>query len=130
MMRLLVRLPDVLIGEKLSPGEAASFELPAGVTLRRGRWIPALGGLLGRMSGPAAAVTLRRTIVVHPSVRLTPRLLAHEMAHVRQWAADPWFPMRYTAESLRHGYLQNRYEREAREAEASPSSTLNPERSP
>jgi hypothetical protein len=119
MMRLLDRMLDLVLGEELAPEEAPP--LPEGVTVRRGRWIPRLGGLLGRMNGPAAAVTLRRTIVVHPSVRMTQRLLAHEMAHVRQWAEDPLFPLRYTAETLRRGYVQNRYEREAREAEASPN---------
>lgn len=119
MMRLLDRLLDLVVGAELAPDEAPP--LPEGVTVRRGRWIPRLGGLLGRMNGPAAAVTLRRTIVVHPSVRMTQQLLAHEMAHVRQWAEDPLFPLRYTAESLRRGYVQNRYEREAREAEASPN---------
>lgn len=127
-MRLLERLQDLVLGEEIVPSDA--LPLPPGVRVRQGRWIPRLGGILGRMHGPAAAVTLRRTIVVHPSVRLTPRLLAHELAHVRQWAEDPWFPLRYTAESLRHGYLQNRYEREAREAEASPNLTLNLERAP
>jgi len=127
-MRLLERLQSLVVGEELAPGDAPP--LPPGVRVRRGRWIPRLGGILGRMHGPAAAVTLRRTIVVHPSVPVTPQLLAHELTHVRQWAEDPWFPLRYTAESLRHGYLQNRYEREAREAEASPNFTLNLERAP
>ena len=66
------------------------------------------------------AVALGRSIVVHPGVPLTPRLLAHELAHVRQWEADPLFPIRYALETLRHGYRNNRYEKEAREAEASP----------
>lgn len=94
--------------------------LPPEVVLRVGRWIPVLGGLLGRMRGPAAAVTLGRTIVLHPRTRLSPRLLAHELAHVRQWRADPLFPLRYSLESLRRGYWNNRYEREARAAESAP----------
>ena len=92
--------------------------VPPRVVLRSGRWIPALGGILGRMRGPAAAVTLGRTIVIHPDVELSRRLLAHELAHVRQWSEDPLFPLRYTIESLRHGYWNNRYEKEARAAES------------
>jgi len=70
--------------------------------------------VLGRMKGPAAAVTLGRTIVVHPEARLSPKLLVHELVHVRQWGEDPLFPLKYTLQSIRHGYLQNRYEVEAR----------------
>jgi hypothetical protein len=88
-----------------------------GVTIRQGRWIPALGGWLGKMGGPAAAVTLRRTIIVHPDARLSRRLLVHELEHVRQWTEDPLFPLRYAVESLRHGYWNNHYEQLAREAE-------------
>ena len=115
-----MRLLDRVLGEPFACPEDVSAELlPAGVTLRRGHWIPAIGGWLGRMRGPAAAVTLRSTIIVHPGVRLTRRLLAHELEHVRQWK-DPLFPFRYTLESLRRGYWNNRYEQQAREAEASP----------
>jgi hypothetical protein len=80
--------------------------------------IPWLGGVLSRMKGSAAAVTLRRTIVVHPDVTLTPALLAHELAHVRQWEQDPLFPIRYSMATLRLGYRNNPYEIEARAAEA------------
>jgi hypothetical protein len=80
--------------------------------------IPWLGGVLSRMKGSAAAVTLGRTIIVHPDVTLTPSLLAHELAHVRQWEKDPLFPVRYSLATLRMGYRNNPYEVEARDAEA------------
>ncbi len=99
------------------PPELPRELLPPGVTIRYGRWIPVLGGWLGNMRGPAAAVTLRRTIIVHPGVRLSRRLLVHELEHVKQWAEDPLFPLRYALQSLRHGYWNNRYEQQAREAE-------------
>lgn len=102
-------------------GEAvdAPSGTPEGVRLRRGRWIPRLGGFLARSGGPAAAVTFRRTIIVHPDVALTPRLLRHELTHVRQWLRDPLlFPVRYTLGFLRHGYRGNPYEVEARTAES------------
>lgn len=114
----LALLQRWLLGPERSVDAAvADGLLPAGVTVRTGRWIPALGGFFGRMGAPAAAVTLGRNVVVHPDVRLSRRLLAHELEHVRQWDADVWFPLRYTVESLRRGYFDNRYELQARAAE-------------
>jgi len=108
----LGRLLDLVLGE---PVEAPpGMRVPEGVVIRAGRWIPVLGGLMGSMSGPAAAVTLRRSIVVHPRYRLDEKLLAHELVHVRQWREDRWFPVKYALGSLRHGYWMNPYEVEAR----------------
>ncbi len=113
---------DALI-RALAPREATGAArvagpLPSGVAVREARWLPALGGALARMGGPAAAVTLGRTIVVHPDVPLTRRLLTHELTHVRQWQAHPLsFPVRYAWEFVRHGYEANPFEAEARAAE-------------
>jgi hypothetical protein len=96
--------------------------VPPAVTIRTGRLVPWLGGVLARMQGPAAAVTLGRTIVVRPDTRMTPTLLAHELAHVRQWEQVPFFPVRYVLATLRHGYRDNPYEVEARAIAASASS--------
>ena len=123
-MSLMERARSRVLGERMEPPpELPPAALPAGVTLRRGGWIPRLGGLLARMHGPAAAVTLGRTIVVGPRARLTPALLAHELVHVRQWREDTLFPLRYTLATLRHGYWNNPYEVEAREAVASTART-------
>jgi hypothetical protein len=111
------RLLDLLLGREVPVPEETHDLLPPGVRIRAGRWIPALGGILGRMRGPAAAVTLGRNIVVHPAARLTRRLLAHELEHVRQWERERWFPLRYCAESLRRGYFSNVFEQQARSAE-------------
>src|SRR5687767_11315013 len=101
-----------------SPVEAPA-PLPDGVALRHARWLPALAGRLSGMRGPAAAITFGRTIVVHPSVKLTERLLRHELAHVRQWEENRWtFPVRYVLSHFRHGYHDNPYEIEARAAES------------
>lgn len=101
------------------PKPALSPEpLPEGVALRTARWLPALAGVLSGMRQPAAAVTLGRTIVVHPSMRISSRLVKHELEHVRQWQQNPWlFPMRYVVNHLRYGYDQNPFEVEARAAE-------------
>ncbi len=102
-----------------APGaDVTAGPIPPGVAVREARWLPALGGALAGMGRPAAAVTLGRTIVVHPDVPLTRRLLTHELTHVRQWQAHPYsFPVRYVWEFLQHGYEGNPFEVEAREAE-------------
>jgi hypothetical protein len=100
-----------------TPAPLAPVPLPSGVELRHGRWVPALGGLF-TTSRRAAAVTLGDTIVVHPDVPLSPRLLRHELAHVQQWRAQPWsFMWRYAWYHLRFGYRDNPYEVAARAAE-------------
>lgn len=110
-----------LLGRVLAREAALPEPVPDGVSVYRSRLIPVLGGRLSGMKSPAAAVTLGDAIVVHPDVRLTPRLLRHELAHVRQWQDRPLtFPLRYVLEHLRHGYSQNPYEVEARAAEQDP----------
>ncbi|MDB4949280.1 MAG: hypothetical protein JWM27_1929 [Gemmatimonadetes bacterium] len=125
-MRPLGALLDRVLGPAVPPPEW----MPAGVTLRRGRLVTAIGGWMGRMGAPAAAVTLRRTIVVDRDVALSPRLLAHELEHVRQWSAVPLFPLRYALESARRGYWNNRFEVEARAAEDAPPQASAPPREP
>lgn len=94
---------------------------PDGVNVVRNAWICALGGRLAGMRGPASAVTLGRTIVLHPDVAPSQRLMRHELEHVRQWTERPLsFPLRYAWLHLRHGYRDNPYEVEARDAETGP----------
>lgn len=101
------------------------MDLPAHVTeawpeLRTIRW--RVGGLppfLGGWSLGTRAVdgiTLGRTVWLAPmaAARLDPGLLLHEARHVHHWASDRLFPLRYIAESLLSGYLNNRYEVDAR----------------
>lgn len=112
---MLERFRTLLLGRRVPPPDDIDPTLvPPGVVFREGRLVPWIGGVLGRMGAPAAAVTLRRTIVLNPGVRLTPGLLAHELTHVRQWRDDVLFPLRYSLASLRHGYHENPYEIEAR----------------
>jgi hypothetical protein len=109
------RIAAFLLGHIVGPPpELPRESIPPDVTFRRGYLVPKIGGILARMSGPAAAVTMRRTIVLGPGVELTPSLLAHELAHVRQWRNDRLFPLRYCIATLRHGYHGNPYEVEAR----------------
>jgi hypothetical protein len=113
-----------MLGRLFGSWERAPAEAPADVVIRRGRWITALGGWLAGHRAPAAAVTLGRTIVVHPNVRMTARLLRHELAHVRQWRQRPLsFPLHYAWLHVRHGYRANPYEVEARAAETTDDTT-------
>lgn len=121
-MTLRERAARAVLGEPVPCGEM----LPHGVRVRRGRLITGIGGLLGRMGAPAAAVTLGRTIVVDRDVPIQDRLIAHELEHVRQWREVPLFPLRYAWESLRRGYWNNRYEVEARAAEARAAASPHP----
>lgn len=93
--------------------------VPPDVVIRRSRLIPALGGRFAGMRRHASAVTLGRTIVMHPDAAATERLVRHELAHVRQWRRDPvMFPLRYAWNHMRYGYRANPYEVEARDAES------------
>ncbi len=92
--------------------------LPRQVAMKRAAWLPKLAGVLSGFGAPAAAVTLGRTIVVHPSVQITSELVRHELAHVRQWQQERWlFPVRYAWNHMRYGYHDNPYEVAARAAE-------------
>lgn len=111
-MTLLGRMADRVLGERVPPRDLP-HPLPPGVTVRRGRLVPQLGGwFMGGSRMPAAAVTFGRTIVCHPDRPLTDDLLVHELVHVEQWK-DPLFALRYVAGWLKHGYRHNPYEEEA-----------------
>ena len=75
------------------------------------------GWCLGRAT--VSGITLGRTVWLAPGVSLAPELLLHELRHVHQFAADRAFPLRYVWRSLRHGYLRNPYEADARQFAAS-----------
>jgi hypothetical protein len=114
---MIGRMAQAILGRP----EPAPKDAPAGVRIRRGGLIPIVGGRFAGMAGPAAAVTLGGTIFVQRGVRLTDRLLRHELAHVAQWRRQPLtFPWRYVAGHVRHGYRENPFEIEAREAELAP----------
>jgi hypothetical protein len=116
---MIETLADWVLGARFRAPRELEQLVPSAVTLRRGRLVPLVGGLLAGMRGPAGAVALGRTVIVHPNVRLSRRLLLHELEHVRQWQREPLFPLRYTLETVRNGYRDNRYERQARNAEGS-----------
>ena len=77
-----------------------------GVPVRIGGWC------LGQRS--VAAITLWRTIWLAPDVCLSEELLLHELRHVQQFEASAAFPILYLWESIRRGYVRNRFEVDAR----------------
>lgn len=131
-MSVLSRLADAVLGERV-PDEELPHPVPPGVTVRRNRLIPALGGaFMGKGRGgarrTAAAVTLRKTILLNARMeRIAPDLIVHELVHVEQWSRDRLFPVKYVAAWVRHGFSYDRipyeieaYERQERFAAESP----------
>ena len=104
-----------LVGVRMSLPTALLERYPE---LARARW--RRGGLFVRIGGwclgraTVAGITLGRTVWLAPRARLEPELLLHELRHVHQFAADRAFPLRYVWRSMRHGYLRNPYEADAR----------------
>ena len=100
-----------------------SLELPSPLLahypeLAAARW--RRGGLMVRIAGwclgqrSVAAITLWRTVWIAPDCNLNPELLLHELRHVHQFEASATFPLRYLWETLRRGYVRNRFEVDAR----------------
>jgi hypothetical protein len=80
-----------------------------------------------RLKSEKMAMVLGRTIHLHNTTAeellQNRRWLRHELAHIRQVQelGSFRFLWLYTLESFRNGYRQNRFEVEARAAEADPS---------
>ena len=102
-------LPDELL---------VSYPDLARVRWRRGGLPVCVGGwCLGQRS--VSAITLGHTIWLAPNVRPSGELLLHELRHVEQFESSVAFPILYLWESLRRGYVRNRFEVDARAYAAS-----------
>jgi hypothetical protein len=104
-----------LIGERTTLPDTllASYPELASARWRRGGLPVRVGGwCLGQRS--VSAITLWRTIWLAPDVRPSGELLLHELRHVQQFEASTAFPILYLWESLRRGYVRNRFEVDAR----------------
>ncbi len=98
---------------QLAPHLVERYPALGRVRWRRGGLPPRVGGwCLGARS--VAAITLWQTVWLGDGVRETEELLLHELCHVQQFVSVPIFPVRYIWESVRRGYLANRFEVEAR----------------
>jgi hypothetical protein len=112
-----------VIAALASPVIGTPTTLPVSVIARypelsRARW--RRGGLFVRIGGwclgqsTVSAITLWHTIWLAPNLDPTPELLLHELRHVDQFDCIAAFPIWYLWESLRHGYVRNRFEADAR----------------
>ena len=87
--------------------------------LGRAKW--RRGGLPVRVGGwclgksTVAAITLWNTVWLASDLEPTVELLLHELRHVHQFEESRTFPILYLWESLRRGYVSNRYEADARQ---------------
>jgi hypothetical protein len=102
-------LPDELL---------ASYPELARARWRRGGLPVRVGGwCLGQQS--VSAITLGHTIWLASNVSPSGELLLHELRHVEQFEASVAFPVLYLWESVRRGYVRNRFEVDARAYAAS-----------
>lgn len=62
------------------------------------------------------AITLWNRVYIRNRKPLSDTLIRHELCHVEQWYSIGTFkfPALYIWETIRHGYRNNRFEREAR----------------
>lgn len=84
-------------------------------------WIARLAAW--KLNARSVAIVIGRTIHLHRATAQEllqdDRWFKHELCHVRQFAQYGFinFLIMYVWESIRHGYYNNRFEKEAREAE-------------
>ncbi len=96
----------------MPPALAERWPELASIRWRRGGLPPRVGGwCLGQTS--VAGITLWNTVFLAPGVAWDPLLLLHEHRHAEQFAGSALFPLLYIWESLRRGYLRNRFEADA-----------------
>ena len=115
-MGIAAALLTPLIGkhEQLPPAVLSRYpELRRARYRRGGLPVRAGGWCLGRST--VSAITLWHTIWLAPKLDPDVELLLHELRHVDQFESTPLFPFLYLWDSLRRGYVGNRFEVEARE---------------
>lgn len=76
-----------------------------------------------KLKTDSVAITIGQTIYLHntskESFLADKKWVRHELQHIKQFQQYGFFRFicMYTLESIRHGYHNNRYEKEARDAE-------------
>jgi hypothetical protein len=114
-MTFVTAVTTFLVGEPTTLPSALRRRYPEldGARWRRGGLALRIGGwCLG--SASVTGITLWGTVFLRRHAHLDPELLLHELRHVHQFQGDRTFPLRYVWGTLRHGYLNNPYEADAR----------------
>lgn len=89
--------------------------------IKENSWIAKLAAR--KLQSDSVAIVIGKTIHLHHVSRdvflKDERWVKHEMCHIRQFKQYGFFNfiLKYLLESLRHGYFNNKYEVEARNAE-------------
>jgi hypothetical protein len=115
-MGVIASIAAAVVGRPAQLSEEVLSRYPelAGARWRRGGLPVRVGGwCLGQRS--VSAITLWHTIWLAAELEPDVELLLHELRHVHQFQASRMFPLLYVLESIRHGYLRNRYEVDARD---------------
>lgn len=115
-MGVVRQIIQTLIGR---PTQLSAPVLEGYPELGRARW--RRGGLPVRVGGwclgqrTVAAITLWNTVWLASDLDPSVELLLHELRHVHQFEASRLFPILYLWESVRYGYVSNRFEADARD---------------
>ncbi len=89
--------------------------------IKENSWIAKLAA--AKLQSDRVAIVIGKTIHLHNTTKhhflQNPTWLKHELCHIQQFKEHGFlnFIFKYLCESARHGYYNNKYEIEAREAE-------------
>lgn len=89
--------------------------------IKENSWIAQLAAF--KMGSKRVAIVIGNTIHLHNTSRKeflkNERWVKHELCHIKQFEENGFIPFiaKYLWESIKHGYYNNKYEVEAREAE-------------
>ena len=90
-------------------------------SIKENSWIAKFAAI--KLQSQQAAIVIGKTIHLYNTSKkqflLNERWLKHELCHVKQFQENGYviFIVKYLWESIKHGYCNNKYEVEAREAE-------------
>ena len=90
-------------------------------TIKENSWVAWLAAK--KLKARSVAIVIGKTIHLHHTSRAhflnNPQWVKHELCHIRQFKRHGYllFMLKYVWESILHGYHNNKYEVEARNAE-------------
>lgn len=94
------------------------------MNIKENSWVAKLAAW--KLKADSVAIVVGRTVHLHNCKRKDflqdKRWVKHELCHIRQFKEHGFlsFIFKYIFESLKHGYFNNKYEIEARQAEKEP----------